>query len=225
LFAGHLSELLRSGRDRKDLAVLPLAEGDSEEELTPSAEAHGSADEASQRDSELIRQICEALVNEVEPERVIRAALLPIERELGAVPVSLHLLHAESGSLVCEGQLDGGLRSDRERLPLARGLTGTVLQTGCLIATATPELDARFEPTIDTPEDGRPGPFMCIPLSLRGHVVGLCRIFLPEGARASAQTGEALAAALSAAVRNVLLYRSLVESIEEVAEARRRARP
>ena len=31
--------------------------------------------------------------------------------------------------------------------------------------------------------------------------------------------------ALSAAVRNVLLYRSLVESIEEVADARRQARP
>ena len=35
---------------------------------------------------------------------------------------------------------------------------------------------------------------------------------------------EVLSAALSAAVRNVLLYRSLVESIEEVAEARRQAR-
>jgi hypothetical protein len=32
-----------------------------------------------------------------------------------------------------------------------------------------------------------------------------------------------LTAALSAAVRNVLLYRSLVESIEEVAAARREA--
>ena len=35
----------------------------------------------------------------------------------------------------------------------------------------------------------------------------------------SPRTGEVVAAALSAAVRSVLLYRSLVESIEEVAEA------
>jgi hypothetical protein len=41
---------------------------------------------------------------------------------------------------------------------------------------------------------------------------------------ASARTGEVLAATLSAAVRNVLLYRSLVETIEEVAEARRQSR-
>ena len=37
----------------------------------------------------------------------------------------------------------------------------------------------------------------------------------------SARTGEVLSAALSAAVRNVLLYRSLIESIEEVAKVRR----
>ncbi len=59
---------------------------------------------------------------------------------------------------------------------------------------------------------------------MRGKVVGLCRAFLPGDVTASARTGEALAAALSAAVRNVLLYRSLVESIEEMAEARREAR-
>ena len=65
---------------------------------------------------------------------------------------------------------------------------------------------------------------MCLPLRLRGKVVGVFRAFLPEDAEASARTGEVLAAALSAAVRNVLLYRSLVETIEEVAEARREAR-
>ena len=40
----------------------------------------------------------------------------------------------------------------------------------------------------------------------------------------SAGTGEMLAAVLSAAVRNVLLYRSLLESIEEVAQVRREAK-
>ena len=57
----------------------------------------------------------------------------------------------------------------------------------------------------------------------RGKVVGLARAFLASDAVASARTGEVLASALSAAVRSVLLYRSLVESIEEVAEARKQA--
>jgi len=55
-------------------------------------------------------------------------------------------------------------------------------------------------------------------------VLGVFRAF-PEAAGApSARTGEVLSAALSAAVRNVLLYRSLVESIDEVARARREGR-
>jgi hypothetical protein len=61
-------------------------------------------------------------------------------------------------------------------------------------------------------------------VKLRGKVVGVLRAFLQEGGEASARTAEVLGAALSAAVRNALLYRSLVEAIEEVAEARRAAR-
>jgi hypothetical protein len=41
---------------------------------------------------------------------------------------------------------------------------------------------------------------------------------------ASARTGEVLAAAISAAVRNARLYRSLLESVDEVAKARREMR-
>jgi GAF domain-containing protein len=93
------------------------------------------------------------------------------------------------------------------------------------VATEAPERDPRFDPEVDTAEDGCARPLLCLPLRLRGQVVGLCRVFLSPGETPSARTGEMLAAALSAAVRNVLLYRSLVESIEEVAEARRQARP
>ena len=50
------------------------------------------------------------------------------------------------------------------------------------------------------------------------------RAFPRDAAEASARSAELLAAALSAAVRNALLYRSLLESIDEVAEARRAAR-
>jgi hypothetical protein len=44
----------------------------------------------------------------------------------------------------------------------------------------------------------------------------------PESARA--RTAEVLAAAVSAAVRNVLLYRNLLDSIDEVARVRRATR-
>ncbi len=218
LLAGRIAELLSGLRERKPAPPSFEAVGVAPEPLEALAAGSGPAD------AELMRGICDALVNEVEPDRVLRAVLEPVERGLRALPVSLYLVDGATGDLVCEAQLDGGYRADRKVLPPASGLTGTVLQSGHLIATQAPDLDGRYDPDVDTPEDGTTGPFLCVPLRLRGKVVGLCRAFLPVDAVASSATGEMLSAALSAAVRNVLLYRSLVESIEEVAEARRQAR-
>ena len=74
---------------------------------------------------------------------------------------------------------------------------------------------------VDTPADGVPGPLLLLPLAIRGRVLGLARIH-PEGEpAASARTGELLCAALSAALRNTLLYGSLLEAVDDVAAARR----
>ena len=96
-------------------------------------------------------------------------------------------------------------------------------QTGRLVIVEQPERDSHFDPLADTPQDGRPGPLICLPLTVRGKVLGLARIFPPQGRSISARTAEVLAPALSAAIRNVLLYRSLLESIDDVARARREA--
>ncbi|UCE85467.1 MAG: GAF domain-containing protein [Deltaproteobacteria bacterium] len=175
-------------------------------------------------DAELARSVCDAVTAEVEPTRLLEAALRPVAQALSAAPVSLYLLDPASGDLLREGQCDGELRPDRPRIARGGGLTGTVLETGRLVASAEPAADPRFDAEIDTPEDGRAGPLLCIPLRFRGKVLGVFRAFPPEGSDVSARTGEVLAAALSAAVRNVLLYRSLVETIEEVARARREAK-
>jgi hypothetical protein len=50
------------------------------------------------------------------------------------------------------------------------------------------------------------------------------RVFLESGVPASARTGEILAAAISAAVRNAIMYRGLLNSVDDVARARREGR-
>ena len=172
----------------------------------------------------MARIVCDAISNEVEPERIFAAALQPIADALAAAPVSVHLLDESRTSLRCEASCDGGEREDRPVLPADMGLTGEVVRTGRLVATDSPEEDARFAPEVDCPADGKPGPFLCAPLSLRGKVVGVLRSFPRRSAAEAGGSAEILAAALSAAVRNVLLYRSLLDSIDEVAAARRRAR-
>lgn len=169
---------------------------------------------------ELARSVCEAMVREIEPAPLLRAALTPIAEAFDAL-VSLYLADGRSGRLELEAQCERGARSDRKSLPRDRGLTGLVAQTGRLVAAHQPEGDARFDPESDTPADGRSGPLVCLPLVVRGKVLGLVRILPERGQSVSARTAEVIAPALSAAVRNVLLYRSLLESLEDVARARR----
>jgi FixJ family two-component response regulator len=189
----------------------------------PARDASAEATEAADDTADLARAICDAVTAEVEPERLIDSALRAVARALSAAPVSLYLIDGRSGGLALEGQRDEGGVSERAHLPRDRGLTGTVLQTGCLVATDHPESDPRFDPEVDTPQDGRTGPFLCVPLKIRSKVLGVARVFPGRDVGASARTAEVLAAALSAAVRNVLLYRSLLESIEDLARARREA--
>ena len=175
-------------------------------------------------DAELAQAVCESVAAEVDPDRVMRSALDAVVKRLHAAPVSLYLTNPEGTELVLEAGLDGGVAADRETLPPDRGLTGGVLQASQLVAVENPADAGRFDPAVDTAEDGLSRPFICVPIRLREKAVGVLRVFLGEGAPASPRTAEVLGAAFSAAVRNVLLYRSLLQSIEEVAEARKNAR-
>ena len=179
---------------------------------------------APDREAELARAICDAVTAEVEPARILEAALRPIASTLRAAPVSLYLLDPESGALVAEAVHDGGARGDRARLEPGRGLTGTVLESGTLVATDHADADPRFDQAVDSPDGGPAGPLLSGPLRFRGRILGLFRAYPQDPQDAEPRTGEVISAALSAAVRNVLLYRSLVDTIEEVAEARRQAR-
>ncbi len=230
--------------DDDDLALLKLLGHQASQLLVRArADAAGAAGAAAQRvgdeataplldddppprrdeDAELARQICDALTLEVEPARVIEAALRPISRSLEASPVALYLIDNASGELVREGQIADEAVEDRPRLPRGHGLTATVLQTGGLVATEHPERDPRFDPDVDTPANGKVGPLLCVPLRFRGKVLGVFRAFPRAHMASLARTGEVLSAVLSGAIRSVLLYRSLLEAIDEVALARRDA--
>ena len=180
--------------------------------------------DTSERDAEIARAICDVMSNEVDPVNLIPKVLHAIELALDADPVSLYLINAQTGELVLEGTGTRGLRVDRDVIPVGRGLMEGVLVRGQLVAVSDPEQDPRYDASVDAPVDEKPGALLAVPLKLRGKSVGLCRLHLAQGSVISAGTGEMLAAVLSAAVRNVLLYRSLLESIEEVAQVRREAK-
>jgi GAF domain-containing protein len=211
LFAERLGELLA--------APTPAA---PQAEAPPPEPEEARADPQERLRADLLRAACEAMTQEIEPDAVLGAALEPVAEALSA-SAAIYTLDARIGELVATVRRDADTRTDRERLPRDRGLTALVLQTGRLVATGKPDADARFDPEVDTPADSVAGPLLVLPLSVRGKVLGLARIHPARAEDASARTGELVAAGLSAAFRNALLYRSLVESIEDVARARRQA--
>ncbi len=190
----------------------------------PHVPAEGMETAGAADDAELARGVCEAITSDVDPERVLRAALRAVAGRIGAAPVAIHLADDGSGALVRQAQWEGAGEDDRASLPRRAGLTGGVLESGCPVACERPADDPRFDAEVDTPEGGDTHPLMVVPIRFRGRTLGVGRAFLREGAVPSPRTAEVLSAALSAAMRNVLLYRSLVESIEELARARREAR-
>ncbi len=221
LLAHQASQLLVRGRAITAAASAAAAKPDGDETTAPLLD--DDFPPRRDEDAELVRQVCDAVTVEVEPRRVIEAALRPIARSLGASPVALYLIDNQTGELVCEGQIANEGVEDRPRLPRSQGLTATVLQAGGLVATERPERDPRFDPEVDTPSSGEAGPLLCVPLRFRGKVLGVFRAFLRADTMSSARTGEMLSAVLSAAVRSVLLYRSLLDAIDEVALVRRDA--
>lgn len=208
--------------DDEDLALLRLLGAQLAQRLDPPAiEELDDAPVTDERAAAIARAVCDAVTAEVEPDRVLAAALRPIGETLGAAPVSVYLPGPE-GELVREAEWDGGHRSDRAALPPG-GIAGALMAGSPLVASDDASQDPRYDTAVDTPADGVPGPLVCAPLQFRGKPLGLVRAFPERAEDASPELAEVIAAALSAAVRNVLLYRSLVATIDEVAEARREA--
>lgn len=171
--------------------------------------------------AELARGVLSAVADEVAPERVLGEAAARAARGLAAASVALYLACPRTGALLREAAAgEGG--ADRERLPRDRGLTGRALATGRRVLCEDPSREEGFDPEVDAPAAGPAGPLAVLPLRLRGRSVGVVRVFAAkEPLRDAADT---LEVAFSAAARTALLYRSLLEAIDDLARARRESR-
>jgi DNA-binding response OmpR family regulator len=210
--------------EEEDLALLRLLALAFVPLLAPvraAAAPDAPAAPAEDDDAVLAREVCDAAVREVEPARVLGAVLVAASERLHAAPVSLYLLDVATDTLRREAQWEADGPSDRPALPRGRGLTGAACTSGQPVASGAPAEDPRFDAAVDTPEGGGTGPLLAVPLRFRGRTLGVFRAFPARPEAAAPRTAEVLGAALSAVVRNVLLYRSLVESIEDLAQARR----
>jgi DNA-binding response OmpR family regulator len=193
------------------------------------ASAAAAPDGTADADLDLARELCEAVVGEGDPVTLPARLLAILAARVPAAGASLYLLEPGGHAFVREAEWEGGALRDRPRLPAGRGLAGAAATTGVFVIAEAPETDPRFDPEVDRPagDAAAPGGLVCLPLRFRRRTVGLVRVFPAAGVRPSLRTAEAAGAALSAALRSVLLYRSWRSSIDEVARIRREsaARP
>ena len=164
------------------------------------------------------------VTEEIEPERVLAGVLRPVARRLPEAVVSLYLIDTATGELVLEGQVETRARETASgcrataasRAPCCRPVGWWRPTTRSAIRASTRRWTR--------PRTEWPGPCCACRCACGARCSGVFRVFPSRGVGASARTGEMLSAALSAAVRNVLLYRSLLESIDEVARRAARGR-
>ncbi|MBW2716521.1 MAG: GAF domain-containing protein [Deltaproteobacteria bacterium] len=222
---GSLIARVRSRGETTAAADLDRVGSDSQFAEAPTSAEISQKGPCVSEDAELARAVCEVLTSEVEPDRVISESLAAVATRVPAAPVSLYLLGSNGRELVLESQYEGAGHADREKLPVDAGLTGVVFQTGRLVATDQPDRDPRFDPEVDTLECAEARPLLCVPVRFRNKTMGVMRVFLEAGVPASARTGEILTAVISAAVRNAVMYRGLLECVDGVAKARRENQP
>jgi DNA-binding NarL/FixJ family response regulator len=191
--------------------------------------AEPAAAAGAEGDLDLARELCEAVTADHDPARVMGSLLRILAGRLSACGAALYLRDPEGLAFVREAAWDGAAAEDRERLPAERGLSGACAATGAFVAVADPRGDPRFDPAVDLPETfarelaagAAPPALLFLPLRFRGRTVALARAFLVPGVAPSLRTAEIAGAALSAALRSVLLYRSWRSSIDELAHVRR----
>lgn len=174
-------------------------------------------------DIELARSVCEAMTREIDPDAVLRAALEAASRTLQADLVSLFLLDSRSGTLRLVSEWAGRGAGDHGILSTQNGLSGTVYATGTPVASDECESHPRYDATVDTASGPCAPLAMVVPIQFRKKTLGVARVFGRSPQASSPKSAELLGASLSAAVRNTSLYRSLVDSIEELALARRQS--
>ncbi len=175
--------------------------------------------------------------------------LVEIGRHLTAImetPAVLHLitqkaiqlLHCEAGSLLLVDQANSelvfqvaigtsGARLAETRLPMGRGIAGTVASTGVPLIVNDAKSDPRHDGTIDTLTAQVTRSLLCVPLSSNNRVIGVLEVMnKTDGTPFDEEDAEALAdfaVQSTIALENARLYsdqkRAFRDTVRVVANA------
>jgi len=140
-----------------------------------------SASEADLR-SELMRYVSLFQINEVisstlDYDEVLRLVLQEMRRLSGAEIASIFLINKKDQVLEFAATTDEKADLLKNiRVPLGKGISGYVAQTGEYVNQSDIRSDARYYKEVDLTRGGETKSYLCVPLKLRGEIKGTVQL-------------------------------------------------
>ena len=161
----------------------------------------------------LIDRVRTALTRELDLDALFRTVVTAITETFGYALVSLYIL--EGDELVLQHQI--GYDYVLDRIPIASGITGRVVQTGQAVLLE----DVRTDPAFLMAMDGLVSE-VCVPLTDQGRVVGVLNVESAQGVRlteADLRLMTVLAEHVSIAISQARLYTEARENAARLTAA------
>lgn len=165
---------------------------------------------------QVIQRIAHSLVSESSLNDLLEMILYSAVQVVQASAGALLLLDRSTGELVFE-VIEGGAGSSlkKARMPADKGIVGWVVTHGKPLIVHDVTRDERFYPRISLEFNFPARSILCVPLIVRGTVIGALEVLNKTGdARFTAEDRDLLtilAAQSAVAIENALLYRNLYE--------------
>jgi PAS domain S-box-containing protein len=173
---------------------------------------HHLVQETDQRLRELafLNETGQAITSTLNLDRILQLLLERVRDLLGIDAVSIALRDEQTGELVFEAASGEGASSVLGiRLKPGQGIAGWVAETGKALVVPDAYKDARFFPNIDEQTGMMTQAIVCVPIVLKGHVVGIIEALNPGEVPFDEQATEllsALAGLAATAIDNAQLF-------------------
>ncbi len=128
--------------------------------------------------AELIRyvslfQINEVLSSTLDYDEVLRLVLQEMRALSGAEIASIFLINKKDQVLEFAATTDAQAELLKNiRVPLGKGISGYVAQTGEYVNQSDIKTDSRYYKEVDVTRGGETKSYLCVPLKLRGEIKG-----------------------------------------------------
>lgn len=127
-------------------------------------------------------QINEALSSTLDYDEVLRLVLKQMQTLSGAEIASIFLINREEKVLQFAATTDPKAELLKDiRVPLGKGISGYVAETGEYVNQADIKNDSRFYKEVDITRGGETKSYLCVPLKLRGEIKGTVQLMNKRG--------------------------------------------